>query len=97
MPLFFLVSNIHLVENVPSKKPSVLSTLVTNLYCNLVLDFPLADRAEHGQLEQCFTRSVPWREHIEMRMHRESSVIFDNNLFGGGLFCASCLCDAAPG
>lgn len=69
MPLVFLVSNTHLVENVPSKKHSVLSTLVTNLYCNLVLDFPLTDRAEHGELEQRFTCSVPLREHTEVWMH----------------------------
>ena len=97
MPLVFLVSDACYVENVPSEIHSVLSTLVTNLYCNLFLHFPLTDRAECGELEQCFTHSAPWREQIEMWMCRESSVIFDIDLFGSGLFHTSRLCNAAPG
>jgi len=96
MPLVFLVSDTCCGEHVQSEIHSVLSTAVTNLCHKWFLDFPLTDTAEHGELELRFTHSVPWREQIAMRMRQESFVVFDIDLFGSGLFCTSCLCNAAP-
>lgn len=74
-PPNFLVSDTCYVDNVPSEIHSVLSTPVTNLYCNLVLDFPHR-QGRVRELEQCFTCSVPQRDQIQMQMCQESCGIW---------------------